>query len=71
LSHQTRRFPSYGRQLNSTAVQPRRGAEEQAGVLALLGLEADAVPHGVALQVAFERQILKPVFHLIGYRLWV
>jgi hypothetical protein len=26
---------------------------------------------GVALQVAFERQILKPVFHLIGYRLWV
>jgi hypothetical protein len=27
--------------------------------------------HGVALQVAFERQILKPVFHLIGYRLWV
>jgi hypothetical protein len=27
--------------------------------------------HGVALQVAFERQILKPAFHLIGYRLWV
>jgi hypothetical protein len=25
----------------------------------------------VALHVAFERQILKPVFHLIGYRLWV
>jgi hypothetical protein len=25
----------------------------------------------VALQVAFERQTLKPVFHLIGYRLWV
>jgi hypothetical protein len=25
----------------------------------------------VALQVAFERQILKPVFHSIGYRLWV
>jgi hypothetical protein len=25
----------------------------------------------VALQVAFERQILKPVFYLIGYRLWV
>jgi hypothetical protein len=24
----------------------------------------------VALQVAFERQTLKPVFHLIGYRLW-
>jgi hypothetical protein len=28
-------------------------------------------PHAVALQVAFERQTLKPVFHLIGYRLWV
>jgi hypothetical protein len=27
--------------------------------------------HVVALQVAFERQILKPVFHLIGFRLWV
>jgi hypothetical protein len=26
---------------------------------------------GVALQVAFERQTLKPVFHLIGFRLWV
>jgi hypothetical protein len=26
---------------------------------------------GVALLVAFERQILKPVFHLIGDRLWV
>jgi hypothetical protein len=26
---------------------------------------------GVALKVAFERRILKPVFHLIGYRLWV
>jgi hypothetical protein len=25
----------------------------------------------VALQVEFERQTLKPVFHLIGYRLWV
>jgi hypothetical protein len=27
--------------------------------------------HGVALQVAFERQTLKPAFHLIGVRLWV
>jgi hypothetical protein len=26
---------------------------------------------GVALQVEFERQILKPVFHLIGFRIWV
>jgi hypothetical protein len=25
----------------------------------------------VAVQVAFERQALKPVSHLIGYRLWV
>ena len=25
----------------------------------------------VALQVEFERQTLKPVFHLIGVRLWV
>jgi hypothetical protein len=25
----------------------------------------------VAPQVEFERQTLKPVFHLIGYRLWV
>jgi hypothetical protein len=32
----------------------------------------DAEAHlAVALQVAFERQTLKPVFHLIGYRLWV
>jgi hypothetical protein len=28
-------------------------------------------PRFVALQVAFERQTLKPVFHLIGHRLWV
>jgi hypothetical protein len=30
-----------------------------------------SVVHDVALQVAFERRTLKPVFHLIGYRLWV
>jgi hypothetical protein len=35
------------------------------------GLEAAVPPPAVALQVAFERQTLKPVFHLIGYRLWV
>jgi hypothetical protein len=29
------------------------------------------VQPALALQVAFERQILKPVFHLIGHRLWV
>jgi hypothetical protein len=39
------------------------------------GLEPGAMgqpaqPHrSVALQVEFERQILKPVFHLIGFRL--
>jgi hypothetical protein len=27
--------------------------------------------HVVALQVEFERQILKPAFHFIGFRLWV
>jgi hypothetical protein len=30
-----------------------------------------AALRSVALQVAFERQILKPVVHLKGYRLWV
>jgi hypothetical protein len=29
-----------------------------------------ASSRSVALQVAFERQTLKPVFQLIGYRLW-
>jgi hypothetical protein len=29
------------------------------------------IGHAVALQVAFERQTLTPVFDLIGYRLWV
>jgi hypothetical protein len=33
-------------------------------------LDSTAEPH-LALQVAFERQTLKPVFHLIGDRLWV
>jgi hypothetical protein len=27
--------------------------------------------HSVALQVEFERQTLKPDFHLIGFRIWV
>jgi hypothetical protein len=40
---------------------PRRGARGGEHVLRL----------AVALQVASERRILKPVFHLIGYRLWV
>jgi hypothetical protein len=29
------------------------------------------LPRDVALQVEFERQILKPVFQLIGFRSWV
>jgi hypothetical protein len=32
---------------------------------------AGAARRDVALQVAFERQTLKPIFHLIGFRLWV
>ena len=35
------------------------------------GEDAVLLHRGVALQVEFERQILKPVFHLIGFRLWV
>jgi hypothetical protein len=35
------------------------------------GSRGNVSGHGVALQVAFERQTLKPVFRLIGYRLWV
>jgi hypothetical protein len=34
------------------------------------GTDLAGAVHVVALQVAFERQILKPVFRLIGYRLW-
>ena len=40
-------------------------------------LSSASIPGGpslalaVALQVEFERQFLKPAFHLIGYRLWV
>jgi hypothetical protein len=66
--------------------QPHHGPEEVVEVaLAAAGLQRG--PHrgvgpddprrrraarlGVALQVAFERQTLKPVFRLIGYRLWV
>jgi hypothetical protein len=51
------------------AGEVRRRAE--AAVRRRLGVEHWVVLHAVALQVAFERQILKPVFHLIGYRLWV
>jgi hypothetical protein len=47
-------FKRYGSPLNPTFTPPHLGpvAEHQAGL------------HGVALQVAFERQTLKPVFSL-------
>ena len=45
---------------------------ESADARDVLSQEADvAVTHSVAVQVAFERRTLKPVFHLIVYRLWV
>jgi hypothetical protein len=34
-------------------------------------ISAAPLARDVALQVEFERQTLKPVFHLIGVRLWV
>jgi hypothetical protein len=43
-------------QLNSTCSAPLR--------------HQGALRRTVALQVAFERQTLKAVFHLIGVRLW-
>jgi hypothetical protein len=49
---------------------PHPGAPTDAAAAVVVA--AAAVPvRDVALQVAFERQTLKPVFHLIGYRLWV
>jgi hypothetical protein len=58
--HQRPLIPGEFRQRDCGRVLGGYGVEEQrSGVL------------GVALQVAFERQTLKPFFHLIGYRLWV
>jgi hypothetical protein len=58
-------------QLDSTCSAPLR-LEHDAGDAVRDEDEHDHDSHrGVALQVAFERQTLKPVFHLIGYRLWV
>jgi hypothetical protein len=34
-------------------------------------MQPAALVRDVALQVAFERQTLKPAFHLIGHRLWI
>jgi hypothetical protein len=48
-------------QLDSTcSAPPRQLPEDDQGG----GGEGEAHPRGVALQVAFERQILKPVFSL-------
>jgi hypothetical protein len=51
----------------------QRGAPLFHTCLREVGLEAESGLdlRGVALQVEFERQILKPAFHLIGFRLWV
>jgi hypothetical protein len=43
----------------------------QAVCLADGGVARQGVCLVVAVQVAFERQILKPGFHFIGHRLWV
>jgi hypothetical protein len=60
-------------QLDSTCRAPPRHHEVPRLLQRLEHLHAVGVAQhrGVALQVAFERQTLKPVFHLIGYRLWV
>jgi hypothetical protein len=62
---ETRRFQATGR-LDATCTQPHRErlrVGECRGTIRRRG-------RAVALQVAFERQILKPGFHYIGYRLW-
>jgi hypothetical protein len=57
-------------QLDATCRAPHRlvGAFEP-GRLSQRAGDGDA--RVVALQVAFEMQILKAVFHLIGFRLWI
>jgi hypothetical protein len=53
-------------QLNSTCrAPPRVQAPDEDGAVAVVA------PLHVALQVAFERQTLKPVFRLMGFRLWI
>ena len=60
-------------QLDSNVQSPTAAKHAPVGTPdALSGVSSsDSGSRGVALQVAFERQTLKPVFHLIGYRLWV
>jgi hypothetical protein len=57
---------SYGSTTGFNLYRPHRGAQRR-----VLRLLLDVRRLDVALQVEFERQILKPVFHLIGFRLWV
>jgi hypothetical protein len=61
---------NYGSTDFNFAQAPHLAVHADMRVLLLQLLRLDR-GHGVALQVAFERQTLKPVFHLIGYRLWV
>jgi hypothetical protein len=49
--------------------EPRRGPQHL-GAYVARDLRQRVNHLDVALQVAFERQTLKPAFHLIGYRLW-
>jgi hypothetical protein len=61
-------------QLDSNVQRPtaaQRGARQQLARHRVQQRRRVVRPRAVALQVAFERQTLKPVFHLIGYRLWV
>jgi hypothetical protein len=58
------------------AAGDEEGAHEHLAAVHLARHLGHALHHrslhrAVALQVAFERRILKPAFHLIGYRLWV
>jgi hypothetical protein len=52
--------------VNSASPARRHRRRRAAQALGQLGQLRD-----VALQVEFERQILKPVFRLIDFRLWV
>jgi hypothetical protein len=64
-------FKLWGNWIRELA-QPHQVASEAGELRAALELADDGLRSRiVAVQVAFERQTLKPVFHLIGDRLWV
>jgi hypothetical protein len=67
------RAPLPRRRLSGGGANPRAEGEHAGlGVVKRRRLQhSRARGRGVALQVEFERQILKPAFHFIGYRLWV